>query len=113
MLEVVAVFAQAWISKSSFCLKASVLVAMSAEENKQKIEKQLAGDEPILTRLTKVCTLLKEMNLIQELDVLPDQVLCHPCNRSGLGINPHNAHRTGAKVQSIGADRKQLDTYLF
>ena len=109
MLEVVAVFAQACISKSDCCLKASVLVAMSAEE----VKKQIDGDEPILTRLEIACTLLKEMNLIQELDVHPNQVLCHPCNRSGLGLNPHNAHRTGAKVQSIGADRKQLDTYLF
>ena len=66
-----------------------------------------------MTRLEIVCSLLKKMNLIQELDAHPNQVLCHPCNRSGLGLNPHNAHRTGAKVQSIGADRKQLDTYLF
>ena len=43
----------------------------------------------------------------------PDNVLCHPCNRGGLGINAHNAHRTGAKVQAIGADMKQLDTILF
>ena len=69
--------------------------------------------ETILTRLEIACNLLREMNLLQELDVHPNQVLCHPCNRSGLGLNPHNAHRTGAKVQSIGADRKQLDTYLF
>ena len=35
------------------------------------------------------------------------------CNRGGLGLNAHNAHRTGAKVQSIAPDIKQLDTYLF
>ena len=82
---------------------------MSAEE----VQKQIDGNGPILNRLEIVCNLLREMNLLQELVVHPNQVLCHPCNRSGLGINPHNAHRTGAKVQSIGADRKQLDTYLF
>ena len=112
MLELVAVLAQtlACVSKSSCCLKASVLlVAMSAAE----VQKQIDGNGPILNRLEIACNLLREMNLLQELDVLPEKVLCHPCNRGGLGLNPHNAHRTGAKVQSIGADLKQLDTYLF
>ena len=119
MLELVAVLAQtlACVSKSSCCLKASVLlVAMSAADMVKQlaeVQKQIDGNGPILNRLEIACNLLREMNLLQELDVLPEKVLCHPCNRGGLGLNPHNAHRTGAKVQSIGADLKQLDTYLF
>ena len=105
MLEPVAVLAQtlACVSKSSCCLKASVLlVAMSAAQIQKQVaevQKQIDGNGPILNRLEIVCNLLREMNLLQELDLLPEKVLCHPCRRGGLGLNPHNADRTGAKVQ--------------
>ena len=40
---------------------------MSAEE----VQKQIDGNEPILTRLEIACNLLREMNLLQEVKTLP------------------------------------------
>ena len=37
-----------------------------------------------------------------------DEVMVHPANRGGLGLNAHNAHRTGAMIKSIGVDPEEL-----
>ena len=35
-------------------------------------------------------------------------MLCHPQNRAGLMLSPHNAHRNGDRIRRVGADLKQL-----
>ena len=32
----------------------------------------------------------------------------HPKNRAGLGVSWHNAHRNGARIKAVGADKSQL-----
>ncbi len=36
-------------------------------------------------------------------DVSPNVMLAHPDNRSKLGVNPFNAHRTGGHIKKVGA----------
>lgn len=38
----------------------------------------------------------------------PEMLLCHPCNRGGLGLNSHNVGRTGANIKAVGADLDAL-----
>ena len=41
-------------------------------------------------------------------DVTPQHFFVHRKNRAGLGLSWHNAHRNGARIQAIGADKTQL-----
>ena len=60
---------------------------------------------PILNRLDVVFRLLMADNLLQVAQFAhPSEVLCHQANRGGLGLNPYNVHRVGAKVQRVGAN---------
>ena len=36
------------------------------------------------------------------------EVLVHPQNRSGLGVNPHNVHETLSTIKSTGCDKEHL-----
>ena len=71
------------------------------------------SQEPILTRLDKVFSLLKDENLLQEAQMVhPSEWLCHQATRGGLGLNPYNVHKVGAKVQRVGANLQCLNTVL-
>ena len=76
--------------------KAGSVLTMTSDA--AKIKEQIDGTGPILNRLAIAIAVLKNMNLVQQLEVRADQVLCHPCNRGGLGLNAHNAHRSGAYI---------------
>ena len=77
------------------------------------MEAIIEGTEPILSRLKAAMELLENKNLVTHQMVNSGQILCHMANRGGLGLNPYNTHKVGARVQSIGADENYLDTVLF
>jgi hypothetical protein len=61
-----------------------------------------------ITRWTAVKELLLAEKIAYEVELHSSMLLVHPENRAKLGVNPHNAHRVGASIKSVGADLKQL-----
>ena len=62
-----------------------------------------------LTKWTRIVAELKVANIVYTMDdVSPKLMLVHPDNRSKLGVNAFNAHRTGAHIHKVGADVEQL-----
>jgi hypothetical protein len=63
-----------------------------------------------ITIWKSIKAILVEASIAYEIDnVPPTVVLCHPHNRGKLGINPFTAHRTGARIISVGCDKDELD----
>ena len=60
-----------------------------------------------ITRWTAVKELLLAEKIAYEVELHSSMLLVHPENRAKLGVNPHNAHRVGASIKSVGADLKQ------
>ena len=52
--------------------------------------------------------LLEKNNLAYTHKLTVDQVLVHPDNRAKMGINAHQAHKTGSMIVAIGADLAEL-----
>eukprot|EP00969_Alexandrium_andersonii_P039689 1738903-Alexandrium_andersonii.AAC.1 len=71
------------------------------------IDKEGSDVGPV-TLWKDIAKILKEENIIYEAVVQPGQVLCHPCNRGSLGLNPHTVHKTGARILAVGCDRDEL-----
>ena len=57
-----------------------------------------------LTKWNKIASILFEHNLAYKQRINLDEIFVHPKNRSGLGVNPHNAHQTLAVVKATGGD---------
>ena len=57
--------------------------------------------------------LLEKNNLAYTHKLTVDQVLVHPDNRAKLGVNAHQAHKTGSMIFSIGADLAELKKYVL
>ena len=51
---------------------------------------------------------LMENGLAYDADCKPTMIMCHPGNRSGLGVNPRNVHANGMKIRAIGGDLGQV-----
>ena len=63
--------------------------------------------------LHKMMDVLRKHNLMYRIDTMPSKhLLCHPENRGGLMLSPHNVHRNAARIHSGGADKKQLTNAL-
>ena len=56
--------------------------------------------------------LRKHKLLIEKVMIHPKQMLCHKENRGRLMLNPRKAHRNGARILGIGADKNQLSLAL-
>jgi hypothetical protein len=75
----------------------------------QTILEQHSPMEGPITKWGKVLDVLKYHKLAYMVEnVSPNLVLVHPDNRSKLGVNPHNCHRTGAYIHRVGADLELL-----
>lgn len=61
-----------------------------------------------MTRLGGILDLFVKENISYTSELCPDVLLVHPENRSKLGVNPFNVHRTGAYIKKAGADFKEL-----
>ena len=55
-----------------------------------------------------VLKVLKEKGLAYDADCKPTMIMCHPGNRSGLGVNARNVHANGMKIRAIGGDLGQV-----
>jgi hypothetical protein len=64
---------------------------------------------PILSGLQKIMQLCVKHKVGWYAKHHPSEVACHESNRGRLGINPHNAHRNGARMHKIGCDPKLLE----
>ncbi|CAE7708965.1 unnamed protein product [Symbiodinium sp. CCMP2592] len=72
------------------------------------VEQALKKDAPALERWTEIETILQENRKCYRQVLRPGQVLVHPSNRSGLGLNGAQVHKTGAQVQSVGFSSMEL-----
>ena len=80
---------------------------MDAEQI-ENVNRLIEASGPILSRYEKVMKILKDANMTQTPTILPSQILCHPCNRAKLGLNPFEVHRVGKKVVDVGFSRDEL-----
>ena len=72
-------------------------------DNVQSIIDQPIDNMGVITKWNTILEVLKDHVYVLE-DVSPKYFLVHPDNRSKLGVNPYNAHRTGAYIKKVGAD---------
>ena len=73
-----------------------------------KMNSIIRGTEPILSRWEKGVEFLSSNKLVTKLLLSPSLILCHPNNRSKLGLNAFEVHRVGQKVVVIGFSREEL-----
>ena len=81
------------------------------KENAVKMQNILAKEQGLAPKLTvwnEAVDYLIELGLARYERLQPDVLLCHPCNRGGLGLSGHNAHETAGRVLAAGADLKEL-----
>ena len=75
------------------------------------MKKTLALDEKQVGAVDKwnqSLGLLRRARLCYRAKFQNAQVLVHPSNRGGLGLNAFNAHRTGARIWRAGPDMREL-----
>ena len=72
------------------------------------VEKVLKKDAPALERWTEIESILRDSRKCYRQLLRPGQVLVHTSNRSGLGLNGAQVHKTGAQVQSVGFGSMEL-----
>ena len=60
------------------------------------------------TALEDIAEICLEEGLLKEETFPVDDFMCHPCNRSKLGLNGSNVHKNGLSVDSVGVDLKEL-----
>ena len=77
-----------------------------------KIDAARSGKIPPITAFEDIMELFVEHNIVRVEVVHPSLVFVHTCNRGGLGLNPHNAHRNGAIMKSVGCDPSELHKSL-
>jgi len=61
-----------------------------------------------LARWNVTLEVMESHNIPYKQVLSPEMLLCHPCNRGGLGLNSHNVGRTGANIKAVGADLDAL-----
>ena len=64
--------------------------------------------KPILSRWLEILEIFETNNITQRLQLKATLFLVHPSNRGKLGLNPHNAHRTGKNVIGVGGNADEL-----
>ena len=68
------------------------------------VDQILSSDGGSLTKWNQVLTTLKDANIAYERVARVEEIMVHPCNRGGLGLNAHEVHKTLAVVRAVGAD---------
>ena len=74
----------------------------------KEIRDIVSGDAGALAKWLLALDKLKDRNLAYALPLTVDSMLVHNENRGSMGVNPHEAHQTLAKVVRIGGDEEQL-----
>ena len=69
---------------------------------------EIAKTQPVKA-WAEIFNLLNEAGLITEKRVIPSQIMVHPMNRSGLGLNPHHVHSLGASMIKMGGCWSSID----
>ena len=62
----------------------------------------------IITKYGKIKAVLLSHNLVTKIMRKACEMMCHPANRGGLGLNPFNVHRNGRNIWRVGVDIGQL-----
>ena len=75
---------------------------------KAQLEELKDADMSVGRKLQQMMAILAKDGRIYKQKVTCDQVLVHPCNRSGSMVNAHDAHFKGQRVLSIGCDASKL-----
>jgi hypothetical protein len=73
------------------------------------IDKVLSGNMAPKTALKDILEHLSEHNIVLQQKLTVEQVMVHPANRGGLGLNAYNAHANGEKILDIGVDEEELE----
>ena len=72
------------------------------------VEQALKRAAPALEKWTEVESILSDHKKCYKQVLRPTQMLVHPRNRAGLGLNGSQVHKTGAQVQSVGFSSMEL-----
>ena len=73
------------------------------------VRKHLAdSSRGALARWNDIWVVLEEAKITYVKTLLPGEVMVHPRNRGGTGLNAHEAHRTLSNVLSAGCDLEHL-----
>ena len=73
-----------------------------------EVQDIIDGPGGSLTKFNKIMNKLWKANIPYRATLSIWDVLVHPENRSGLGLNPFDVHKTLAKVKEIGADKEAV-----
>ena len=84
----------------------STAICRTEEETITKARK---GALPPATAWQDIKDTLIEERIARVATVKPGLVLVHMQNRGGLGVNPFNVHRNGAKIKSNGVVTEELE----
>ena len=77
------------------------------------IDDILKKDGGSLSKYNACMTAFRNANIVESRRLHISQLAVHPKNRGGLGINPHNAHKTMLQIFSVGADRRLIKAVCF
>ena len=81
---------------------------MFSKDVEAAIDALIAAKMPINVKWGEIRRVFADAKISYRIIAHTDQMLCHPCNRGGLGINGFRAHRNAAKVYRIGGDMQEL-----
>ena len=68
------------------------------------IDKAASGGCAPLSAYKDICDVLTQEKVLKRMVLTCDAVACHPSNREGCGLNPHNVHRNGSELVRVGCD---------
>ena len=74
-----------------------------------RIDDARSGKQPPISAWQDCRERLEQEKVARKEVHLPDEVMVHPCNRGGLGVNAYNVHRTGKMIHAIGCDISELE----
>ena len=61
-----------------------------------------------LTKWNKIVTILRQKYISYKRLLRNVEVIVHPRNRGGLGVNAHNVHKNFAAIKAVGCDKEHL-----
>jgi hypothetical protein len=68
-----------------------------------------AGKRALNTAYEDISDRLIEEKIVQTRLLKVEEVMCHQCNRSSMGLNGFNVHKNGFEILTVGCDPKELN----
>ena len=72
------------------------------------VNQTMASEGGALSKWNSIAKKLLEEGIAYQIKLDVDEVLCHPLNRGGLGVNPHDCHEKLGAIREVGGDKRLL-----